>query len=384
MIGALRAETRAYDAIERLTRRRGWLVALALVAAALSIFTATPEYHGVEGLDSWKAILLQARDPFVQHPYGVGTHESKLAFRLLVPLVGGRLGLDVWGYLALQAAAGVVLLGAFARLCWDTTADRVTTVLATLALGLCWAGATAFVEVRGTFDSVALSLLTLAALFRNPLLIAACVTLAGFTDERALAAALLVALFQAIRPATASPRLRVGGVVAGIALYAIGRLVLIELTDLSIDGNGITPLAFWELGPAAAWAGLEGLWIAPFVAVAVLVARRRYLLAAALVAGTAVILGIAVSVSDVTRSMAYALPAVFVGLAALAGTASAHLRRAALAAVFASLLWPLYYIDGNTTIRLSLPLPVRILIPPEAAQTPTPPPGGFPVESKQP
>lgn len=358
------AERQIYGFLETLTARRRWLWLGVALAVAATLLLAFPTYRQIEGLDTWQAVLLQASEPFQHHPYQEGTHESKQAFRLLVPLVGGRLGLDIWGYLVLQALAGVALIAAAGVLAWRVTGDRVTSLLVLLATAPTWAGACGFVEVRGIFDAVALMLLLFAAAARRPAWIALFVALAGFADERAVVAAALVALFQFVRPDTPSRWPGVAGAAGGVFLYMGVRALLQSVTDLDTNLAGLSLFGWWRLGPAGAWSALEGLWLVIIAGFAALLLSRQKLVAAALLAGIGAVMTVAMSVADITRSSAYVLPAAFVGLAALQTASPAGVRRVCLFAAGASLVWPLYYVEGNNaTINMVLPLPVRLVAP---------------------
>jgi dihydrodipicolinate synthase/N-acetylneuraminate lyase len=68
------------------------------------------------------------------------------------------------------------------------------------------------------------------------------------------------------------------------------------------------------------------------------------------------------AVADVTRSMAYCLPAVFVGVAALASSEGMQqIEQLAAIGAAISLLVPTYYLEGNAGLWWLYPLPVQIV-----------------------
>ena len=343
---------------DRLVDRRLWLLWAVGLAIGLGLLVAAPPYEKLHQYTTWNAVFDQAAHPFRVHTYGYGSHEGKLAYRLLVPVIGGRLGLDRAGFLILQGLAGLALIAAVALLCVRITGDRTVALFVAVATGSCWAGATAFVEVRGIFDGVALALLVGAALATRWPVVAGLVFLAGFTDERALVAALLVALFHLLSTPAGGTR-RALGVIVGLVGYGVAREALHAAFGLRTGGGGVVLLNWWELGPEGAWTGIEGLWLFVLGGLVLLAAARMWRPAVVFAALVGTLLVAGTSVFDVTRSMAYLLPAAFVGIAVVRTHAPEHLRRVALLAMLASLLWPLYSVDHGD-LTLFAPLPVQI------------------------
>ena len=333
-----------------------------LVASAIVLVISFPSYDQIFGFDdNWDPLLLQAEEPFEPHEYPPESHAAKLAFRLVPPLVGGLLNLGPVGYVVLQSLAGVALFAAAARLFDRLTGDRAAAALYTVALAGAWAGASAFVEMRGVFDGIAFLFLVLACLARRPPLIALCAFLAAWTDERAAVAAGLVFVFHLVEPAQRRDAWwRGGAVVVGLALYVASRLALAAATGLT-PAAGLVGLSILvdqiHFAAIGAWTALESLLVVVGLGLLSLWRTRR-LAAVAFLLALAAVLGGALLVLDVTRSMAYAIPAVFIGVAVLDPRAQ---RALAPAVAVINVIVPLYYVGILDRIFWIPPLPFQVL-----------------------
>jgi hypothetical protein len=113
--------------------------------------------------------------------------------------------------------------------------------------------------------------------------------------------------------------------------------------------------------PLAIWTGLGGSWILVLLGLRALFRQRRYLVAAGFCGALAAMMLASLAVVDVTRSMAYCLPAVFIGLAALS-TSEGIKRIEDLAAISGviSVLVPTFYLEGNGGLWWLYPLPIQM------------------------
>jgi hypothetical protein len=113
--------------------------------------------------------------------------------------------------------------------------------------------------------------------------------------------------------------------------------------------------------PLAIWTGLGGGWILVVLGLLALFQQKGYLAAAAFCAALLGMIGASLTVVDVTRSMAYCLPAVFVALAALSNSQGIK-RIEKLAAISAaiSFLVPTYYLEGSAGLWWLYPLPMQL------------------------
>jgi hypothetical protein len=186
----------------------------------------------------------------------------------------------------------------------------------------------------------------------------AAVSVAAWTDERALLVALVVCAFHLANDRR-GPSL---AVVAALSAYAAVRLWLTVAYDLHVD----TAAVGWDVlssnarfVPVAALLALEGAWLVIGIGIReVWRARRVY---AATLAALVLVSGVgAVLVYDVTRSMAYLLPAFLV--VAVEGV-RLFPRRARLlwgcAAVTAVI--PTIWIAGYDYWATLWPLPLKVI-----------------------
>src|ERR1700676_2924703 len=105
---------------EQAVARRFWRIKITLLSVTLSLFFAFPAYDDVVRPEfrgsTWPAVLDQCRDPLQPRDYEPSSHESKLAFRLTVPILAHVLGLALPGLLGLQFFCFLTLYYAVALL----------------------------------------------------------------------------------------------------------------------------------------------------------------------------------------------------------------------------------------------------------------------------
>ena len=352
-------------AIRTVLDGKHWKWRATLFVLALSLFRAFPSYDGLftgYDLGTWQRALVQVDHPFTDmgrlFPDWANQHEAMLTFRITVPLAAHLLGLRRAGILIFQGLAGVVFLYASLALACKITASRKAALSVALAAACCWAGESGFHELRGGyFDIFAICLLVLALLAESPLLTAVCMLLAAFTDERAVLASPLVFLFAVTRSSRVGWRTLFGGkaiaVPLAIAAYGAARLYFTLKYSLAVmtGGNGLSVLSHQlNLVPLGLLTGLNGAWLLVGCGVAVLWLGRRYALAVSLLAAVALSAGSGLLVRDISRSVAYCFPAVFVALSVLSRHQSAEeVEKIAVWAGVISLLVPEYQIYGSST-----------------------------------
>ncbi len=292
-----------------------------------------------------------------------GSHESKLTFRLTVPIIARLLHLRATGLLILYGIAGLALLYMAISLSEKITASRQVAFFILLAIACTWPGETSFHELYGgVYDGIALCFLLLALRTESALFAGSCVFLAAWTEERALIASAFLLLFWF----SADPRgwKRPIAVLAAWSGYIAVRLILAHSYSLTVaTGNLGLPVleSHIALIPVGIWTGLGGAWIVVAGSLFVLLRRRKYWLAAGFCGLLGVTIAGALLVMDVTRTMAYCLPAVFVALRVLMRCGSAgHLDKLAKISAAASVLAPTFFVLGNMLLYL-YPLPLEII-----------------------
>jgi len=352
-LAALAARSRR--TAERIVAGPRWKLRVVLLVLAFSLFRAFPNYNFLreaENQGTWRDAAIKVQDPTADmaRRFPAASHEAKLTFRITVPLLARTLHLGQVGMLALFALCGVFTLYLTLDLSYGITHSRVAAAAVCLAVACVWPGVLAFHQLLGGFyDAVALCLV-LAAMWASAPLAAVALFVAAWTDERTLLAGPLVVVYAALRREPA----RLIAIVAGGAGYAATRFWFANAYSLhtAFDGVGLAIfLKEFNMVPLGIWTGLGGCWLIVAAGMWVLVARRRF--AAALAFGLALcaVIGAALVVEDVTRSMAYTLPAVFVGLIALMESEPpVAIERLAAASALICVLVPTYFTQsGNAT-----------------------------------
>jgi len=345
---------------------RWWLAGLCLLVAAIWQLPKVNHAYAqlfahTEVLDGkLRRISEQVAAPFTQHADVSSTHLAKMSFRLAVPLLARGLHLSLAQLLALQVLAGFAVFYRVAGLLEASLHDRVAAALLTLGLSFTYFGYEYTYDLSGYFDGLGYAALVLAIGTRRWLVIFGLVLAGGFVDERVLAASTLLVFwygtqqhgwqvpgllrFGLTRPATA--------VYAAWLAYAGLRLALAWRYGLHTPGGlvGVSALlhsAWHELLALGLVTGLSSYWLPVVLAVALLLFQRRYGVLALLLASFVPILGSALAVTDITRSLAFGMPVAFISLDLLGRyTTLAERRYLALVVVFFALLIPAYFTTG--------------------------------------
>jgi hypothetical protein len=354
-----------------------------LLVLVFSLLRAFPNYSflreaGNQG--TWRNAAIKGQDPTVDmtRRFPPASHEAKLNFRLTVPLLARVLHLGRDGLLALFSISGVLILYFTLDLSYQLTqspwqngiaplaqqparinrevrssdflGSRIAAAAVCMAVACIWPGVLAFHQLLGGFyDAVALCLL-LAAMRATAPLAAVALFLAAWTDERALLAAGLILVYAALRREFA----RGIAIAAAGSAYAATRLYFGNVYSLHTAWDGIglgILLKDFNMAPLGIWTGLGGCWLIVAGGMWVLLARRRFFLVLAYGLALCAVIVAALVVEDVTRSMAYTLPAVFVGLAALVESEPPLvIERVAAASALICVLVPTYFAQaGNAT-----------------------------------
>lgn len=300
-------------------------------------------------------------------------HISKMTYRLF-PAYLGKL---CWGcslrelmlfLVGLEYLAGFLFFyfsyQLFRRYCPDAVA------LTWLLLGFCFIflGKVFFWDIYAYFDAYALLFLLLAIKSRNPALVFFFLFLAFWTDERSIVASALVWLWHALRPdysdqkpaffqkAVLRPNKPQGAILLAVLSTLVLRWLLAHRYGLpSVAGFSqiLTEVKFVlikqrliELIPFVTISSFESYWLYILGALLALwLHRERWELALFLLALGAS-LGVSFLVYDMTRSLMYAFPAIFIAVRILLHELPpAIFRRLAFWVSVAALLFPTYYLS---------------------------------------
>jgi hypothetical protein len=350
--------------------------ALALVLL-ITLFRAFPSYDALR----WQYVESTWRDvqPLLEHPFAdpgkfsFAAQDIRLAnlrFRRTVPVLAYLFGLRRNGLLLTFAIAGIVLLLGTLHAVDQVTSSRKAAFFVCLAVACVWPGETAFHDLRGGyFDAVALCLLVLALCSSSSILAGICVFLAAWTDERALLASVFVLLFAVSRDPKTSWRSLTGAKPAGIMIawvaYLATRVWLTSSASLATTSGGLGVATFVEqlnALPLGIWAGLGGCWILTACGAASCVLQKRYWMAACFSGAVILMVALAGGITDITRTMSYALPAVFLAVSLLArGETVRRIEKVALLSAAISFVAPTYYVQGSSGFWWIYPLPIHLV-----------------------
>lgn len=365
--------SRCEAAFALLADRRLWLAWGVVLAIALSLFMSFPRISFFLGndaqiVDFWPVLERQAADPLAmtgEQYKDQSSHDSKLAFRLTLPMIMKVLHIDWRGLLVIQFCLGILLLALVGKIAMDLFGDRIVALASVFGVASIYAGKAAFLQLGGMGDAFAYAALTVAVAIRSPAAIIAAIIAASFTDERAVIASPLVVLYWAMRNSDGLKpnwfNLQTISAASGILIAGIIRLVLMFGFGLHIPigagkdvGFSVLPLTLptlqYELPHVMA-----GLWLWPLVACIILVRHRWWFSLLAMLGATAAVVGVAALVFDVDRSLAYSLPLLFVAMAiaAWAKIGLQDLRSIAILGFLVSFAFPVNNLLAGVSNRYS-------------------------------
>jgi len=357
---------------EKFTNNKHWMIWMSLLCSVCVIFFSYPNYNCIYNdayiVDAWNAIMTQVKHPFQQHEYIDVSHQSKIAFRLSVPLIAKILHLSVFGIICLQYIFGILLFYISAKVIKEITKDNFTTFILTLSLSLIYAGKVSFLELRGAFDGFALFFLLFSLYKKNSLLISSSVFTTALTDERGLIACSFVFIYWYLHPSNTAKKIftkSTVSVIVGGLLYLFTRFLLSHYFGLKTQsaGIGLQVLASnLNLIPLGIWHGLEGFWILIVVTLFTLIYKKEKLTLTLFIGASISVIAASCLVTDVTRSVAFLFPAIFIALRILVDNDTLlFTRKIALLTLICCFVYPAYFSGGGYRIEWTYPLPVRYL-----------------------
>lgn len=364
---------RLFGWLEHFTGSKLWIIKAALVLTLLSLFFTFPNYQVLKEPVSTndtasipsisQMVQRQVQNPLYIVPDCKGAQPEKRQFRILMPVIGHLLHLNVKGLIAIQQIVGVLFFVVIILLVTQITGDRVLALLSAAAFAFSYMGKACFVDLWPFFDGIAYCLLALGMLYRKPWLIFLCILAASFTDERALIASALIFLWWKMRSSDTEDSITFKSlfrpdwasssvVIAWIAYFGI-RILLTKHYHFvthhgSMAGVDAAYKQTWKYLTFALLSGPKMLWLVIFLGIAALLIKRQYLFCLLLLASLGISTVVAAAVYDVTKSISYIFPAIFIGLWLLHKTDSRqNLRYLFLVIVFLCFLIPSFSITGQ-------------------------------------
>ena len=366
----------AVDRLERAFAGKRWKSKATLLLTLVALFFHFPsnqhirQYMSGERLETtWTTIEGQRDHPLTPQAHRVGSHEEKTAYRLTVPLIAKAFGLRPLGIYVLQFLLGIALIRMVLSIAFRHTGDRGMAVLFTTGLVFIFPGSAAFFDTWGHRDPYAYFFLVLALFSTRASIIFLGVLLAAFTDERGLiASAFLLLYHQFEQPGKVSRTalsMNAMAVLSAWGSYFALRIGLAHFTELSTGTGGIGVRAVLEqIDPLTwgIWSGLEGAWLIVTVFFVGLFVTGDRLRAVLYGGALSVVILTTVLVTDLTRSMAYGFVLLFPALAWLHAVLRPQQLRALLFfACLVSVLHPMYYTFGNSTLYAVDPVYIKML-----------------------
>lgn len=316
--------------IDTLLKYRYWHLYTALFVAIVILFITVPSYfpltkaaHPCSSCVNFQEKINRADHLFKPTHYPDGDHMAKTQFRLTIPVIAWATGIrSKAGIFAIQEAFGLLFLILTCLFTFRITGDKVIAAITTLSFGFLYAGKAAFADTQGFTDSFAFCFLLIALYTRSIPLMIISLLAAYFTDERAIVSSLILAVFFLTEYLNINNSKLVWKAVFKSKLFYI----LISWTACFIiryylhkayglytpsSGASVINLNIWGY---VFWEGLKGFWLIVLGAVAYLAGTRRWFILLLTIGSMVIMLLVTTMVADVTRSVAYIFPVIFLAL----------------------------------------------------------------------
>lgn len=355
--------------IEKFTSSKYWKIKSVLTLTFLSLFFASPQFSGYEKtfkeIKGWQAFHQQNEQPLTPLDFNGASNAAKRTFRLTVPILAFVFHLNDYSILAIEWLVNILFLYFCILLFENISNDRSIALLGAIGLTFIYNGHAGFTDNNAWFDIVAYLFLLLAMLYSNVFLIFIFTFLASWTDERAVVASLLIFLWwkfneiKAIDFSFASYfkfEKKSSAVILALLFYGGGRYLLTMYFGLQTPAKGIGLEVLMNATDALGlglWSALEGFWLLLIVCYIFLFRQKKYVVALSISLVIAVIMLIAYSVEDITKSAGYMFPVIFIAVAILFETISKiDLRRLLLLCAIVCFLFPSYYYASHNHIAV--------------------------------
>lgn len=354
---------------EKFVQKKYWDILLVLLLPVLVLFFCFPSYDilHTEFKPIYDALFKQAANPLTNFHYPPSSHEAKLTFRLYIPFLVRLLHLNVLGVLFIKFLSGLFTYVVLIRLVRSMIKDKVIILWVCLCFISIYAGKTGVTEIRGYIYDGECVLFILAALyFRNPLLIFLCVSLAAWNDERGLIATCLVFAWHLFSSYSISYKItRITAILLAWIGYFLVRIYIEHTYNIT------TPTAAADLNefidninnmPLGVWTALEGSWLLVIVSFAYLLNKRRFFELLLLSGGYLIIIFVALCVDDITRSMCYLFPAIFLSIRTIQQFGEeGELKDIMYKALLLSAIFPSISACNHSGIMWQFPFPLQAL-----------------------
>ncbi|TSA50098.1 MAG: hypothetical protein D4R43_02895 [Sphingobacteriales bacterium] len=353
--------------IEKFTSSNYWKLKSLLALTFLSLCFASPQFSGYEKtfneIKGWQAFHQQREHPFTPLNFNEASNAAKRTFRLTVPILAFAFHLNDYAIIALEWLVNILLIYFSLLLFEKITKDKTLALFGTIAFTFIYIGHSGFTDNNAWFDVVAYLFLLLAMLYSNIFLIFTFTFLAGWTDERAVVASLLIFLWWKFNEIKTNDfsfssfftfEKKSNAVLLALLCYSVIRFLVSIFFDLHTPDKGIgleVILNSFRAIPLGLFASLEGFWLLLVVCFIFLFKQKKYSITLSLLAMMFATLLIAFSVEDITRSAGYLFPVIFISNSILNEKISQNeLRKFLFACALVCFLFPSYYYASHDHI----------------------------------
>ena len=346
--------------LEKFTSTKYWKVKAVLMLSLLSFLLASGQFrdfdHTFKTIDGWKAFEQKKENLFSQPQFAEASNAAKKTFRLTVPLIAKIFHLNNYAILICGWILNILFLFYSIVLIEKISSDKILALLTGIGLTFIYNGHAGFTDNNAWFDVFAYFFLLMAMLSPNIFLIFLFSTLAAWCDERAVVALGLIFIWWKLNELKSDGfsfasilkfKPKSSSVIIALLFYLIGRYLLTVYanlyTPLKEVGSDVLLRATDTLG-LGIWSALEGFWILIIVCFFLLLSRKNSFAVISITGMMMLILLIAFSVQDITKSAAYLFPVIFISIAILADWFSKNdLRKLLLVCAVICFLFPSYY-----------------------------------------
>ena len=300
-----------------------WLVYIVFIAVCLSFFFSFPrmEWKSIED-GHWNTIVQQAEgkfmDPSIFENLDIRTHEAKRYYRITLPLLARILHLNILGMLIVQFILTTLNYYLLASFVYKLTSNKRVTTYLLFASALAFSFRLGYNELGGHFDILPLLLFSVSMSFKRPVFVFLSVFFACWSDERAIITSLIPLLYWYQVDEKFNSK-QVLSVIAGVVAYSTLRIIVQMVTgyETPVRGGAVGPECMIYTVPIFIpnlIRSLEGFWILVIVYLYYLKEQnKKLLLTGALVVILLTLIG-SLMVFDISRSMAYLIPIVYLCL----------------------------------------------------------------------
>ncbi|MDX2197052.1 MAG: hypothetical protein NW207_11615 [Cytophagales bacterium] len=290
-----------------------------------SMFALSPELKVCGGCVDFQA-KIDRKDYLlstVTTRYTAGEHMGKSEFRLTFPLLCKLLHIsNKYQAYALQLIIGLGTLMMAAYIFVSLLGSRFLAFCSVLAFCFIYAGKAAVIDTSGFLDAYSFFFILASMCSPHPILTLFTSQLAYWNDERAIFSHFLVMLWWQLKLSGSDgyhwkkilfPGIHSICIAISFLVYVFVRMILTQKYGF-INSDG-TMLCFpwtFKYSGLVLWQAFEGFIIIVFAALFILVHNRKYLAAGIFFLSLLLQYTVAMSIMDLTRSVAYIFPGIFI------------------------------------------------------------------------